>query len=957
MDSERWKRIDSLLQAALEHPPEERDAFLRKECAGDAALESEVRSLLASQQNLGDFMESPAMEVAARSMAEQQYTTASDIPTVTAFQPNPEGGRFGPYRVEQKLGSGGMGDVFRAVDTRLGRSVAIKTCREGFGQRFQREAKAISSLNHPYICTLYDVGPDYLVMELIEGETLAARLKRGRLSMQQALQYGSQIAEALSAAHVKGIVHRDLKPGNIMITKTGVKVLDFGLARTARDQTITAGHEVVGTPAYMSPEQLEGREAGERTDIYALGLVIREMLTGNRQGKTADLPAPVAHVVERCLEVDPEERWQAASDVSRELTWAARSLAATPGPRTPRRTFGWAVIGVGALAVLAAVLWFRTGVIRSNRPVRISVGLTKVDLRDDTYRMDDTLLHREQPGTFMALSPDGTRLVVQVLDVSADAERTSPRMGTPRLAMRRLDEAQFRPIPGTEDPTGPFFSPDGKWIAFFGNGKLRKIPVDGGAPVMICESGNFPSGSWGDDDNIVAALSIRGGLSRVPSSGGRPVPLTELKPGEVMHRWPQILPHSRSVLFTSYTGGGPEDANLEVLSLQSGERKTLLKGAAMGRYVGTSTGSAYLVYLRRHALFAVAFDVDRLATIGVSRKVLDDVSSITPSTPGDFVTGDNGTFVYLSGKGEPERSIFWLDEAGAKRPLRTAPGIYNGLRLSPDGRLLAFNQGDPLKQQDLWVQNLETNAVTRVTRLAGSSHSPVWWPNGRYILFGVWNQPDPGLYWVRSDGTGEPRLLVKDDPIAPSAISSDGQVLVQTGNPMTKYEVSTLSIRLAEDSLVAGKRTALFGEPGFSMPALSPDGHWIAYGSAESGTDEVYVRPFPGPGPKVAISAGGGIFPTWSPDGRKLFFMASNHIMVVDCATQGGSFRPGKVRVWTQQSILDTGGPFQPYALAPDGKRFAVMLYPDGTGDPRSTLNLTYVLNFADMLKERLSGE
>ena len=951
MDPERWKRIDSLLRSAQERAPEERDAYLRRECRDDDALVQEVQSLLSSHQKLGDFMESPAVEVAARSLALQPDTQMRDMAEVTRSQSTIDGERFGPYRIVGTLGSGGMGQVFRAVDTRLGRPVAIKTCREGFGQRFQREAKAISSLNHPHICTLYDVGPDYLVMELIEGETLAARLKRGRLSMQQALDYGAQIASALAAAHAQQIVHRDLKPGNIILAKTGVKVLDFGLARTPRDETITAGHEVVGTPAYMAPEQFEGRESGERTDIYALGLVLREMLTGNRQGKTNGLPRALAHVIERCLEVEPDERWQAASDVARELKWAERNPVDSPAPVTSRGRIGWMLLGAAALAVTAAVLWLRPAAIRSNQPVRISVGLTKIGLTDGTYQMDDTILHREQPGTFMALSPDGTRLVAQVLDSGGDTEATAAQTGRVRLAIRRLDEARFRPIPGTENPTGPFFSADGKWIGFFGNGKLRKIPVEGGAPVVLCESGNFPSGSWGDDGSIIAALRANGGLWRVPSAGGNPTPVTELKPGEVRHRWPQVLSHSRAVLFTSYTGGGPDDANLEVLSFKSGERRTLVRGAAMGRYVSTSSGAGYLIYLRQQMLFGVAFDTGKLETRGVSRPILDDVRSITHSTPGDFASSDNGTLVYLSGAGEPERSIFWMDESGRKQALRGTPGIYNGLRISPDGRRLVFSQGDPLKQQDLWVQDLETNAVARLTRMTGSSHSPVWWPNGKYLLFGVFNQPDAGIYWVRSDGAGEPRILMRDSNVMPSAISSDGQLLVHSGNPMTRAQVSTLSIRDSGDGLVAGKHTPVLDVPGIPMTALSPDGHWLAYGSDENGPEEIFVRPFTVPGEKVVISAGGGEFPTWSSNGRELFYLSANHIMVVDYTVKGGSFHASKARVWSQQPILDTGGPYQPYALAPDGKRFAVMLYPDGTANQRSSLNLTYMLNFGDLLQ------
>ena len=318
MDSERWHKIESILQEALERPPVDRGEFLRQACAGDETLEWEVRSLLASQLEAEHFLERPAIEVTAHAIALQESDAGLPQTLTQAVRT-----RFGPYRIEGPLGAGGMGEVFRAIDSRLGRAVAIKTCHEEFTERFQREARAISALNHPHICTLYDVGPDYLVMELIEGETLSARLKRGKLSCELAVRYGSQMAEALAAAHAKGIIHRDFKPGNVMIAKTGVKILDFGLARAPDDGTITVANGVVGTPAYMAPEQLEGKECGTAADIYALGLVLREMLTGNRLGSIKDIPSGLAHVIERCLDNDPEERWHSASDVARELKWAA----------------------------------------------------------------------------------------------------------------------------------------------------------------------------------------------------------------------------------------------------------------------------------------------------------------------------------------------------------------------------------------------------------------------------------------------------------------------------------------------------------------------------------------------------------------------------------------------------------------------------------------------------------
>ena len=577
--------------------------------------------------------------------------------------------------------------------------------------------------------------------------------------------------------------------------------------------------------------------------------------------------------------------------------------------------------------------------------------------------MEDTVLHREQPGTFMALSPDGTRLVLQVLEGDGGSNTNSPQAATVRLAARRLNEPKFKSNPGTEDPTGPFYSPEGQWNAFFGNGKLRKIPVQGGAPVTLCQAENFASGSWGDDGNIVAALQNHGVLSRIPSAGGAPAPITELKPGEIMHRWPQVLPGSREVLFTSYTGGGPEDASIDIVSLKTHERRTLVRGGVMGHYVADpdgagGAGGGYLIYLRQQTMLAVRFNIKTLAVTGLAQPILDDVSSITLSTPGDFAVSDNGTLVYLGGSGEIKRSIFWLDSAGQKQPLHSAPGFYNGLRFSPDGRRLAFGEGDALKEQNLWVQDIETNTLVRVTSLPGASHSPVWLPDGKHILFGVWNQPNAGLFWTRADGAGEARQLLKQEGIAPSSISPDGKrVAFQRGNPFSGTGLLTARLEETVDGPQLGNPEPFSRVPGFPRPAFSPDGNWIAYGSAEIGTDEIYVQPFPGPGEKIPISVGGGECPIWSPNRKELFFIGANRIMVVDYTTIGGSFKATKPKAWSQQAILDAGGPFQPYALAPDGQRFAVLLYPDGTADQRNSLHLTFVLNFIDDLRKRFSPE
>jgi eukaryotic-like serine/threonine-protein kinase len=912
------------------------------------------------------------------------------------------GTKLGPYDIVALLGAGGMGEVYRARDTRLQRAVAIKILSPQFSsdpvrkQRFEREARTISNLNHPHICVLHDIGHqdgiDYLVMECVEGETLAKRLEKGPLPLQQVMRLGAQIADALDKAHRSGVVHRDLKPGNIMLTPTGAKLLDFGLAKpaalasgatltAAATQTtpVTQEGTVVGTFQYMSPEQIEGKELDGRSDIFSLGAVLYETLTGQRafQGKnqlsvaSAILekePTPICsikpttppaldHAIRRCLAKEPERRWQSAADLAGELQWIAESgsQAGVAAPSVPlrklRERMGWALaLPLAIIAMIAAVGWWR-----ATRPVlypliRVGTELTPAP-GVFTFRIGETLIAKSQPGTSLALSPDGSRLAVPIRDAD----------GNLRLAIRRLDENQFKPLPGTENPTSPFFSQDGQWVAFFGDGKLRKIPVQGGAPALLCDADNFPSGSWGDDDNIIAALSSQGGLSRIPSTGGAPTPVTELRKGEIMHRWPQVLPGSQAVLFTAYRGGGTEESSIDILSFKNHERKTVVRGGVMGRYLSASNGAGYLVYLHQNTLLAVPFDISNLAVTSAAQPILDDVTAITATSPGDFDFSRNGTFVYISGKGEPERSIFWLDHTGKTEPLHPTPGFYNGMRFSPDGKRLVFATGyDALGRGDLWVQDLERNTITRLTSLPGASQSPVWSADGKYILFSVRHQPDAGLYWIRSDGAGEPQQTAEEIG-SPTSFSPDGKrVTLQRGNPFTAEEVWIAPVEETPDHLLLGKSELFLHARGFPMPAFSPDGRWLAYASSETGTSQIYVRPFPGPGGKVAVSTGGGFFPIWSPNGRELYFNSlDQHIMAVDYTARADSFSPGKPRVWSPQRILLNvgGGPFQPYALAPDGKRFVVTLYPDGTTERHNTLQLTFLLNFPDQLRRRVTGE
>jgi serine/threonine-protein kinase len=583
--------------------------------------------------------------------------------------------------------------------------------------------------------------------------------------------------------------------------------------------------------------------------------------------------------------------------------------------------------------------------------MQISAELTGID--PSRYRLDaNTVLAASQPGTHLALSPDGTRLAATVLDAD----------GQVRLATRRLDERAFTLLSGTENAGSPFFSPDGQWVAFFSRGKLAKIPVQGGAPVTLGTAGSFGAGSWGDDGNIIALVGRLVGLSQVASAGGIPAPVTTLAEGETAHRFPHVLPGSRAVLFTVVMG---EDSRIDVLSFRTHEQKTLVRGGVIGQYVAAPGGVGYLVYLLRNTMLAAPFDLDKLAITGTAKPVLDDVGAISPASPGDFAFSRTGTTVYIGGSGEPARSIFWLDSAGQKQPLRAAPGFYNGLRFSPDGARLVFAAGgsNQYGHQDLWIQDAVRSASVRLTSLPGNSQSPVWSPDGTHILFAVGNQPDQGIYWVRADGAGEPRLVAKIDSVLPlpTAFSPDGtRVAFVSGNPFTAMDVWTASFEGPVDHPRLGKREPLLRAPGFPMPAFSPDGRWLAYVSAETDRMEVYVQPFPGPGGKVPVSTDGGRFPLWSPNGHELFFLGSDRrIMVVDYTIKDHSFSPGVPRLWSKQQILlhITGGPYQPYGLAPDGKRVAVVLYPDGTTEHQNSLRLTFLLSFGDELRRRLAAE
>jgi Tol biopolymer transport system component/predicted Ser/Thr protein kinase len=866
------------------------------------------------------------------------------------------GTRLGPYEILALIGAGGMGEVYRARDTRLGRDVAIKVSAQQFTERFEREARVVAALNHPNICTLYDVGPNYLVMEYIEGEALA-----GPLPLDEALRFAAQIAEALAAAHDKGIVHRDLKPANIKITPDGVvKVLDFGLATAAEPEvepdsenspTLTMRATqlgmIVGTAAYMAPEQARGKKVDRRADIWAFGVVLYETLTGQRlfEGETISdilaqvltkqpdwtlVPAEVRRLLQMCLQPDPKQRLQGIGD------WRLLMVdAPATAPSRPRlRSGGWIAAGVLAAALIAAlaILW--------PRPIQHPLMRMSVDLGPDAVAGQRTTV---------AISPDGTRIVFPMRGAE----------GKQQLATRLLEQATPTPLPGTENAADPFFSPDGQWVGFFADGKLKKISVLGGAAVTLCDAPSSRGGSWGEDGNIIAALTPAGGLARVPDAGGTPQPLTKLSQGATTHRWPQVLPGASAVLFTASANGTQfDDANIQARALKTDQIKTLVRGGYFGRYLPTNGSTGHLVYIHEGVLFGVPFDPVKLELRGAAVPVLEDMASDTSTAGGQLDFSRSGIFVYRSGKSAaPGYPVVWLDNSGKTQPLVATPGIYNSPRFSPDGRRLALAMISA-KGRDVYVYDTQRDALSRLT-FTGQGNNPIWTPDGKHIVF--WSENS--FWWIRADGAGEPqRLLESKNPLYSSSFSPDGRRLAYYEQaPQTGGDAWTLPLDLTDPEHPKPGKPELFLRTPFNEGAavFSPDGRWLSYTSNESGRFEVYVRPFQsaqgGPGGKWQISTAGGVYSFWSRDGRELYYEgADNRIMVVSYTAKSDSFAAGKPRVWSDTQIRFTAVGSPPLDMAPNGKRFAILSRNDPTEAQGSSIHVTFLLNFFDELRRRV---
>ncbi len=887
------------------------------------------------------------------------------------------GTRLGHYDIVAQIGAGGMGEVYEARDPRLNRTVAIKVLLEHMSSqpearaRFEREARMIAALNHPHITTLHDVGRheqvDFLVMELVEGETLAARLQRGPLRIHDALQHAIDIAAALDHAHRHGVTHRDLKPGNVMLTKRGVKLLDFGLAKLRQPQNasslsvlatqadVTLEGETLGTLQYMAPEQLEGHDADARTDIFAFGAMLHEMVTGQKafDGSSRmslmrsimsdtppaastlrpDAPGALDRLIATCLAKDPDDRWQSARDVWRELKWILEGGSATTGNISGGAKAGAARPSTGILASAAASLVLvaaalAAGAVWTLKPVA-GIAPSPVARLNVTLPSGDRIGDLQRPS--LALSPDGTSLAY-----------VGQHGGTTQIFVRAIDSLETRPISGTETASAPFFSPDGQWIGFFSRGRLKKVPTTGGAVQDLCDAASNQGGTWAADDTIYFAPFNTSGLWKVPATGGSATPVTTLdrSKGEVSHRWPQVLPGGKAVIFTVWTGPGSDERHLHLQMLGSGERRVLVQGASTGRYVG----SGHILYSRADALFAVPFDLAHLQVTGqavaLAERALDDEGA-------HFGVSDSGSLAYLPvAPTRYERRLVLADATGKADPLPLPARGYTDPVLSPDGRYVAFTVIDAIEA--IWIYDLTRHTLAAFTSTsAGSSQSPTWTPDGKRIVYRGTRTGFRNLFWKLVDGGGEEeRLTTSENLQTPTSWSADGKYLIFVDTAVgTGPDISVLQIEQRDPHVFLKTKAVETGA------RFAPDGRWVAYASDESGTFEVYVRAFPGPGVALQVSTEGGSEPVWSRNGQLLYFRSGDKMLSVRMTTRP-VLTAGPPRTIFEGRYMrsDTGG--AGYDVSSDG-RF-LMVQPVEPEEPATQFNI--VLNWFEALKRRFAS-
>jgi serine/threonine protein kinase/Tol biopolymer transport system component len=887
------------------------------------------------------------------------------------------GKTVGPYQILSAIGAGGMGEVYKARDTRLDRTVAIKVLsahladRADLRERFDREARTIAGLNHPHICTLFDIGHqdgiDYLVMEYLEGETLADRLKRGPLPMEQALQYAIEISDALDKAHRNAITHRDLKPLNIMLTKSGTKLLDFGLAKLQQESkpatpfselaTIQGGETaegtILGTLQYMAPEQVEARPVDARTDIFAFGAVVYEMTTGKKafEGRSqASLiakiletdPAPISslqpmtppsldRLVKKCLAKEPEKRWQAASDVCDELKWiveqgkgsqAAMPASAGQAKRSLRDHLGWLVAAVAilvAVSLVTAVLYFR-------RPP-MEVRAVRFTINPPEKGRFPVLAFAP---AFLSVSPDGSKLAFIAVD----------SMGHSMLWIRDLDSHIAQPLPGTDDGIGPFWSPDSRFIAFTANSVLKKVTVAGGPPQTLTNLAGFGTGAWNREGDVLFAPVSLGPILRLPSAGGSATPVTALDASrqQDFHEWPHFLPDGRHFLYLAHSRN-PENTAIYAGSLDSKETKLVLNVASTALY----SPPGYLLFVRAGILLAQPFDADRLELKGDASPIAEGVQ-FTPGNSGAAVdVSETGVLAYRVAPTNAQTELVWVDRKGVEQTLPAPPHAYRNPRLSPDGQRVAITI-DELGSQE-WLLDIGRGTLTRVTFEGSYNGAIAWTPDGKRLAFGTDRAGSRNLFWQLADGSGAAeRLATSDRADVASSWSPDGQTLAyEEATPGAGYDLWVF--RLGDHKAQPFLQTR-FNE---IAPRFSPDGRWLAYASDESGRYEIYVQPYPGPGGKWQISTEGGTEPVWARSGE-LFYRNGDKMMAVGTNTKS-NFSADKPKLLFEKHYA-TYNTMPAYDVTPDGQRF---LLAKTSGQAPEEINV--VLNWSADLKQKAPAQ
>ena len=906
--------------------------------------------------------------------------------------PLTSGTKLGPYEIQSALGAGGMGEVYRARDTRLDRTVAIKilsatlSSNPELAARFEREARAISSLNHPHICHLYDIGKQdgtaYLVMEYLEGETLADRLRKGPLLLKQALDFAIQITEALATAHRAGILHRDLKPGNVMLTPSGAKLLDFGLAKsssplaasgaaaisnmtpstptmtiadlTSPAKALTQKGTVVGTFQYMAPEVLQGSEADARSDIFSLGCVLYEMFTGRRafEGKSQlsvmtgilekdpdavsqiipTSPPALDHVVKTCLDKNPDDRFQTVHDVKLQLQWIAgggsQSQAALPASPRTSSMLPWALTAAAILIALASLAYIKlaphpTPVLRSS--ILPPAGAEFM-----------TMVPASGPAV---ISPDGTRIVFTARDDK----------GKVLLYLRSLSSVTPQPLPGTDDATYPFWSADGRDIGFFAQSKLKRASASGGPVQTLCDAANGRGGAWNKDGIILFTPSATAPLFRVPASGGKPEAATKLdfSRAENSHRWPRFLPDNQHFLFWGRSALGSEQA-LMVGVLGSLDAKLILKGATTAVY-----SSGYILFLREQTLLAQPFDPKTLKLSGEATPIAEHVAVNGATGAADFSAADNGTLVYQTGDAVGTWDLIWYTRDGKLAGTVAQQERYYYPNLSPDNTRVAvslFNGTQGIA--DIWILDLQRGAKSRLTFGPGTQLSALFSRDGKTVYYSSNVKGVNHIYSRAADGGGSEQIIL-DDPdnsTIPYSFSPDGNFLVYTRRMVSDSQanVDLWVLPISSDGKAGGKPFPIVQTPFDDLnPEVSPAGKFMTYQNIESGRNEIYLTAFPSGGARWQVSTGGGVDARWRGDGKEIFFLdPADNLMAVDVDTTSGSPRLGVPHSLFQ--VMGVQRQLGTYVVTKDGKKFLI----NSGSTKQGTDPLTLVTNWTADLKK-----